>query len=162
MRDLLFEPLTARSFAAFGDVLVPPVPGQPRTYFEDALGNLRAEAWPSLSLACVEQASALPLTARQMERHAFSSQSFVPLAATSFLVVVAPHGVSGGPDIDHARAFLATDGVGVTYAADTWHHPLTVLQAPASFAVWMWRDGTAGDEDFVDVEPFRIVAGARG
>jgi ureidoglycolate lyase len=48
----------------------------------------------------------------------------------------------------------------VTYAADTWHHPLTVLGGlPATFAVWMWRDGTAGDEEFVDIGPVRIEGG---
>jgi ureidoglycolate lyase len=35
----------------------------------------------------------------------------------------------------------------------TWHHPLTVLDGPASFAVLMWRDGTTGDEEFVPVDP---------
>jgi ureidoglycolate lyase len=40
----------------------------------------------------------------------------------------------------------------------TWHHPVTVLDGPASFAVLMWRDGTAGDEEFVPVTaPLTIV-----
>ena len=38
---------------------------------------------------------------------------------------------------------------GVTYKADTWHHPLTVLDRPAAFAVFMWLDGSKGDEEFV-------------
>jgi ureidoglycolate lyase len=50
-----------------------------------------------------------------------------------------------------ARAFVARAGQGVTYALGTWHHPLTVLDGPASFAVLMWRDGTTADEEFVQV-----------
>ena len=45
-------------------------------------------------------------------------------------------------------AFLAGPGQGVTYHANTWHHPLTVLDRPARFAVVMWRDGTRTDEEF--------------
>ena len=45
----------------------------------------------------------------------------------------------------------------------TWHHPVTVLDAPASFAVLMWRDFTAGDEEFVDVKtPVTIVITLNG
>ena len=43
------QPLTREAFAPFGDVIdVPSEPG--RTYYEEALGNLRANARPSLSL----------------------------------------------------------------------------------------------------------------
>jgi len=34
----------------------------------------------------------------------------------------------------------------------------TVLDGPATFAVLMWRDGTAGDEEFVPVTtPLTVV-----
>ena len=91
-----------------------------------------------------------------MERHAWSSQSFVPLDPARWLVLVAPHAAAGGPDMARAAAFVAGPGQGVTYGADVWHHGLTVLDAPARFAVFMWRDGTVGDEEFVDVEPFTV------
>ena len=45
---------------------------------------------------------------------------------------------------------------GVTYKPNTWHHGLTVLDKPGRFAVFMWRAGTTGDEEFVPVEPFTI------
>jgi ureidoglycolate lyase len=159
LRSIPLEPLEARAFAPFGEVLTPPAEAG-RTYFEHALANGRRDARPSLSLARIETAGALPLEAVQMERHRWSSQSFLPLGPVRFLVLVAPHGGDGGPDVAEARAFLAAGGQGVTYAADTWHHPLTVLGGlPATFAVWMWRDGTAGDEEFVDIRPLRIEAG---
>jgi ureidoglycolate lyase len=56
-----------------------------------------------------------------------------------------------------ARAFVAGPGQCVTYGADVWHHELTVLDGPLGFGVFMWRDGTAGDEEFVDIAPVTIV-----
>jgi len=147
-------PLTAEGFAPFGDVLaVPEGPG--RTYIDRSLSNRRPGARPSLSMIRKE-ASPGPLLVRQMERHAFSSQSFIPLSPARFLVLVAPHADGGGPDMARAAAFLAGPGQGVTYGADVWHHPFTLFGAPAAFAVTMWLDGTAGDEEFVDVEPFTL------
>ncbi len=159
MRSIALESLDTTAFAPFGEVLTPPADGR-RVYFENALANRRESAWPSLSIARIEEARALPLEAVQMERHPWSSQSFVPLCPVAYLVVVAPRRADGRPDVARARAFLAENGQGVTYAANTWHHPLTVLGGvPAAFAVWMWRDGTAGDEEFVDIEPFRVERG---
>jgi ureidoglycolate lyase len=155
-RTVRIEPLTRDGFAGFGDVLTPPA-GAGRLYYETALHNGRSAVPPSLSLSRIETATSLPLEAVQMERHPESSQSFVPLGPVPFLVVVAPHAADGRPDTARVRAFLAEGGVGVTYGADVWHHPLTVLAAPAGFAVFMWRDGGPGDEEFVDVEPFTIL-----
>lgn len=161
LRHLTAEPLTAAGFAPFGDVLTPPAqPG--RAYFADALANGRATAQPSLSLSRVEPAPVGSLSAVVMERHAHSSQSFIALEAGRWLVVVAPHGPDGGPDMANARAFVCGAQQGITYRADVWHHPLTVLDAPATFAVLMWRDGSAGDEEFVDIQPHVIeTAGVR-
>lgn len=153
--ELTATPLTAAGFAPFGDVFaVPASPG--RHYAEAALGNARAGAWPSLSVALRDPAPPGPIIARVMERHAFSSQSFVPMAPGRFLVLVAPHAATGGPDMAQARAFVAGPGQGVTYGADVWHHGMTVLDAPLAFGVFMWRDGTAGDEEFVDIAPLTI------
>lgn len=150
------RPLTAAAFEPFGEVLrVPGVPG--RDYFERALRSDRLGAWPSLSLSRAAPLSGTALRVEAMERHAYSSQSFVPLGPTRFLVLVAPHAAAGGPDMERAAAFLAGPGQGVTYAADTWHHSMTVLGAPADFAIFMWRDGTATDEEFVPVTPFDLV-----
>ena len=63
-----------------------------------------------------------------------------------------------GKATSRLRAFVARAGQGVTYAMGTWHHPLTVLDGPASFAVLMWRDGTSADEEFVPVSsPVTVV-----
>ena len=92
---LIPEPLAAAPFAAFGDVLEAPVaPG--RSFFDGALANLRPGARPSLSSTRKQDLSCLP-----------SSQSFVPIEAGRWLVVVAPHATTGGPDLGSERAFLA-------------------------------------------------------
>lgn len=157
MRTIDVEPLTAERFAPFGEVLeVPALPG--RVYIEQSLASSRAGARPSLSFVRAGPAAAMPLEARLMERHAFSSQSFIPLTPVRWLVLVAPHDPEGRPDVEGARAFLAGPGQGVTYRMDRWHHPLTVLDGGASFAILMWRDGTAGDEEFVDLAaPCRVA-----
>jgi ureidoglycolate lyase len=55
------------------------------------MAKIAPSAHPSLSLSRKEDLSSLPLAARQMERHEFSSQSFVPIEVGRWLVVVAPH-----------------------------------------------------------------------
>lgn len=152
---MIVRELTEGAFAPFGEVLT--VPSETGRFAADAaLQSRRPAARTSLSFIQREPV-APPLLVRQMERHVFSSQSFIPLTPSRFLVLVAPHAVGGGPDMAAAAAFLATPGQGVTYGADTWHHPLAVLDAPARFAILMWLDGSADDEEFVDVAPFTLT-----
>lgn len=152
---LTARPLTAVAFAPFGEVLeAPGAPG--RAYFDRALANRRPDAPPSLSIVVKEPVPAPPLRSTTMERHPFSSQSFVPLHAGRWLAVVAPPAAGGGPDMARALAFLARGDQGVTYGASVWHHPFSVLDRAARFAVVMWRDGTAGDDEFTEVPAFEI------
>ena len=149
------QPLTREAFAPFGDVIdVPDSAG--RTYYEDALGNLRPRPGPASRSASKAETPDRPLRAELLERHEFSSQTFVPIDVGRWLIVVAPHATAGGPDLGGVKAFIATGKQGVTYRANTWHHGLTVLDRPGRFAVFMWRDGGKGDEEFVPVEPFTI------
>jgi ureidoglycolate lyase len=149
------QALTPEAFAPFGDVFSRlEQPG--RVYTEAALGNGRPQAWPSLSMAHKTPTAAGLLQVLELERHAQSSQSFVPLEAGRWLIVVAPHAAAGGPDAAQACAFIASAHQGVTYRANTWHHGLTVLDRPAHFAIFMWRDGTEGDEEFAPVTPFSV------
>ncbi|KAI3317994.1 ureidoglycolate hydrolase [Xylariaceae sp. AK1471] len=91
-----------------------------------------------------------------LERHPFTSQTFIPLTADAtrrYLVIVAPtldptaeddglpapDGTVGGrlpgrglPDVRRLKAFVATGEQAVTYAAGTWHAPMVVLGAPDS------------------------------
>ena len=149
---IVAEPLRAEAFAPFGDVLAAPPDTGRRSFFSDGLANRRPSAAPSLAVAHVPPLTALPLVATRMERHEFSSQSFLPLDVARWLVIVAPKAAGGGPDAARARAFLAGPGQGITYHADTWHHPLTVLDRPARFAILMWLENSNSDEEFVTLE----------
>ncbi|GGC27245.1 ureidoglycolate lyase [Siccirubricoccus deserti] len=149
------EPLTSAAFLPYGEVIeCPAIPG--RTYFEDALANLRPAARLSISLTVKPPLAALPLRSTTMERHEYSSQSFIPQEGGRWLAIVAPHAAGGGPDMARARAFLCGPNQGVTYGADVWHHPFTVLDREARFVIVMWRTGGAGDEEFVEVPPFSV------
>src|SRR5579859_4936699 len=74
--EIIPQPLTRDAFAPFGDVIeVPNEPG--RLYYEEALGNLRAAARPSLSVSLKVETRDRPLRAELLERHEFSSQTFL-------------------------------------------------------------------------------------
>ncbi|KAF9882300.1 ureidoglycolate hydrolase [Colletotrichum karsti] len=85
-----------------------------------------------------------------LERHPFTTQTFVPFAAAggvagaAYLVIVAPTlpetgttenlpaPQSGGrgrglPDLKGLKAFVASPGQAVTYGAGTWHAPMVAL-----------------------------------
>jgi len=157
-RLLTLEPITAEAFAPFGQVLPPPIIGGGRVELLEELRNLRASALPRLSLAAVAP-KALPLQAVEMERHVYSSQAFVPIDCAAYLVLVAPHGPDGLPDVSLLRAFRVPGDTGINYRPDTWHHPLCALERDARFTVLTFVDGTASDEQFVPLpEPVTILA----
>lgn len=153
--DITTQPLSKEAFAPFGDVIdVPQESG--RIYYEDALGNLRDKARPSLSVSLKPDTPDRPLQAKYLERHEFSSQTFMPLDVSRYLVIVAPHKTDGVPDVAKVKAFIAAGKQGITYKPNTWHYGMTVLDRPGQFAVFMFRDGGKTDEEFVDVPPFTI------
>jgi ureidoglycolate lyase len=157
MRTIIAEPITAEAFAPFGALLAAPE-GFGRTYYDAALSNARPDARASISVALVEPVKSLPLDAVQMERHIFSSQSFLPMDGARYFTIVAPHGADGGPDTEQARAFLVDGGRGITFGADVWHHPMAALDRPSAFGIMMWLDGTSGDQELVTLAaPFRVA-----
>src|SRR5256712_11279117 len=123
-------PLTPKAFAPYGDVLTPP-DDFGRAYFDEGLQTSRSTARPSLSLSRVRPVTSLPLEAKVLERHEFSSQSFLPLDVSRWLVVVAPSAADGGPDAARAPAFLARPGPRGTHPPGTRHPPPTNPGRPA-------------------------------
>ena len=83
------------AFAPFGELIASPN-SLPNIDFSAALDNQRDGAKATLYTTIVEPV-ALPLTLEKMERHRFSSQTFLPLEASRYLVCVAPHGKDGKP-----------------------------------------------------------------
>jgi ureidoglycolate lyase len=155
--QLRAQPLTPEAFAPFGTVFQAPAE-KGRIYLDEQLATARPAWQTSLSVSRSGPPAKLPLTATRMERHAYSTQTFVPLEPARYLIMVAPRAADGGPDVAKARAFIAAPGQGITYAMNTWHHPMTVLDAPAGFAVMMWRDNGPDDEHWHTLaEPIEIL-----
>ena len=149
------QPLTAEAFTGFGQVLsLPDAPG--RVDYSAFLENRRGPAATVCFRTSLTPPSELPLVTRTMERHAFSSQAFLPVDVSRYLILVAPHGADGLPDPNGLRLFLAGATQGISYGADVWHHPMTVLDRAATFATVMFLDGSEGDEEFVDL-PFDVT-----
>jgi len=115
MRTIVAEPLTAEAFKPFGAVVEgPPTAG--RVYVTDTLANARPHAPVCLSVATVEPRKELPLEVKVLERHEHSSQTFIPLSVSRYLVLATLDAPGGGPDVGGLRAFVARAGQGVTYA----------------------------------------------
>jgi ureidoglycolate lyase len=155
---LVIQPISAEAFAPHGTLVRAPA-DVGRTPFPGALSSLRADARATLS-ASRAMPKTLPLTGTVMERHRFSSQTFFPLDVARYVVVVAPHSPGGKPDMARARAFLVPGDTAITYAADSWHHPMIALDRVACFSVLLWRDGTSADIETVALnQPFELVEG---
>ena len=137
MRTIKAEPLTAEAFAPFGEVLE--ATGEPDRIINQGLCGRwhdRAQLDFSDGRAGISifkaEPRALPYELTLMERHPEGSQTFIPMNAEPFLVIVAPDkaGAPGTP-----RAFLTRPGQGVSYRRGVWHGVLTPLAEPGLFAV---------------------------
>ena len=159
-RHIALQPLTAKAFAPFGDVLE--ATGEPDKIinaglcgrFHD-LANLDftgEDARAGISLFR-SKARTLPYTLDMVERHPFGSQAFIPMSADPFMVIVAldEGGRPGTP-----LAFLTNPGQGVNYHRNTWHGVLTPLIDNARFAV-VDRIGAGGNlEEHTFNEPWLV------
>ena len=143
------------AFAPFGDVIDMPTAGRPLLLRRRA----RQPAPSATASLSVDAQGCRRPTGRSspdmLERHEFSSQSFIPVDVGRWLIVVAPHARRKADRTGARRSPSSPTAAGVTYKANTWHHGLTTLDKPGSFAVFMWKAG-ARDEEFVPVEPFTV------
>lgn len=91
------------------------------------------------------------LPIRRLERHALSTQMFVPMRASRYLVVVARGG--DAPDLATLAAFVVEGPQAITYLPGTWHHPMVALDHDADFVNVIFADGTADDCHEVSLDP---------
>ena len=137
-RSVLAEPLDAKAFTPFGDVIhASGVPdglihaGACRRFHDrarpavDAAGRIGVNVFAS-------RCHALPITIEVLERHPLASQAHLPMSTDPFLVVAAPerNGGLGAP-----RAFPTRPGQGIHLLRGTWHSALTPLGSNGLFAV---------------------------
>lgn len=153
MMTLHVEPLTREAYASFGELLwagpssaVGDRANQgtaSKFGFLTPLENARPESKPNVSVFRVKPVLTFPLPIKMLERHPHSTQMFIPMNASRYLVVVA-NGVVA-PDLSTLRAFLADSNMGITYRPHTWHHPLLALDHTTDFAGLVYEDGTVAD-----------------
>ena len=153
--EITAQPLEASAFAPFGQVLEAEG-GRIRQDRAATVFNGRDEAEPNLAVLCPKP-GALPLHVRKLERHPLSSQTFIPLQVSRYLIAVCPQKPDGIPDVEALRAFIAREGQGINYNSGVWHHPLTVLDSPATLAMLFWQDGSATDTEWADVETDVVI-----
>ena len=67
-----------------------------------------------------------PLEINMLENHPLSSQAFIPLQKTKFIVVVAP--ISKEPDINLLEAFHISHDEGINFKPKVWHFPLIATE----------------------------------
>ena len=67
-----------------------------------------------------------PLEINMLENHPLSSQAFIPLQHTSFIVVVAP--ISSEPNINLIETFLISPEEGINFKPKVWHYPLIATE----------------------------------
>jgi ureidoglycolate lyase len=140
MLEIQAEPLSARAFAAFGDVIETAehaarwINAGSCERFDD-LARIDVAAHGGRPLISIFRAlpRSLPFRIEQLERHPLSSQAFFPLDRRPFLVVVAAG--DGTPQATHVRAFLSSGSQGVNYRRNTWHHELLAIGARSEFLV---------------------------
>ncbi|NNM01255.1 MAG: ureidoglycolate lyase [Gammaproteobacteria bacterium] len=151
------EPLTAAAFSPFGEVLsaagaqdVHLINDGHTQRFHD-LARLDLNREHGQPLVSVFRSTPLPppLLIESLERHPLSSQTFFPLSARPYLVIVAPPGPF---DPAATKVFLAAPDQGVNYAAGTWHHYSLALQAESDFLV-IDRGGPQANCDTVTLAP---------
>ncbi len=158
-QSIAVQPLTAKVFAPFGDVI--DTGGAPDKIINQGLcGRYHdrarldfADGRAGISLF-KSQARRYPILLDMMERHPEGSQAFIPMSMDPFVVIVAPDagGVPGVP-----LAFVTAPGQGINFHRGTWHGVLTPLHEPGLFAV-IDRIGTSPnlEEHWFD-EPIHIV-----
>lgn len=134
-----------------------------------------------------ESGSAGLFEVKVLERHPFTTQTFVPLGASAassrYLVIVAPSLAPdassavekqlpvpegddslpgrGMPDLSRLRAFVATGAQAVTYGAGTWHAPMAAL-GPAGTAIDFVVVQFANDVPVEDCQEVVLEGGKEG
>lgn len=160
-RTIKAQPLTARAFAPFGDVL--DCAGLPDKminaglcgrYHDRAQMDFGEDGRAGLSVFQAQPRS-LPYSLDMLERHPDGSQAFIPMSEHPFLVVVAPD-VSGRPGTP--IAFMTEPGQGINLHRGKWHGVLTPLAKPGLFAVVDRIGDTPNLEEVILDPPFLVVA----
>lgn len=156
-RSVTIRPIDAKQFAPYGQLLDVPANGTRQDYV-GLLYAAESSLKPNLAVIRVEPRP-MPLELKAMERHPLSSQAFMPLSATRYLVLVCPNKADDTPDLDRLEAFECNGHQAINYNRGTWHHGMTAIDAPGTFAMFMWDESSERDTEWAHVEePIMITA----
>jgi ureidoglycolate lyase len=157
MNTLRPLPLTAESFAPFGDVLEATGDfrlinaGLCQRHHDRAALDFGPEGRAGISIFKAEPRT-LPYSFDLIERHPEGSQAFLPMTGDPFLVIVAT-----STDVP-PQAFLTNGAQGINLHRGTWHGVLTPLHAPGLFAV-VDRIGTTPNlEEHRYAQPWTVLS----
>jgi len=67
-----------------------------------------------------------PLNIEMLEMHPLSSQVFLPITKTDFIVLVAPINIK--PDLQKIEFFKVSNGDGINFKPYVWHFPLISIE----------------------------------
>ena len=136
-------PLTTDAIAPFAATLR----AKDGTYTElpEVLAKGNVPGHHQFVILCPAPANGDTIVIEALERHPHSNQTFVPLRAGRWIVLVAPALPDGSPDSALARAFIAGPEDAICIRRNVWHAGLTVLDRPAEFGMMMWRADSGND-----------------
>jgi ureidoglycolate lyase len=83
------------------------------------------------------------LTVDVLERHAHSTQMFLPMQDGKYVTIVALG--ADQPDLSSLCAFVIEGPHGISYHPGVWHYPMTALGRQLDMACLVFEDGTDGD-----------------
>ena len=127
--DLKIKKITKENFSAYGDLITTKnKKGEnintdtTKSYFDLANIEILGEDHRCRLNIFKAKKRIFPLKIYMMENHPFSSQVFLPLDKTNFIVLVAPFAPK--PNLNKLECFIVTDGDGVNFKTKVWHFPL--------------------------------------
>ena len=150
---VMTEPLSAAAFAPFGEV-IDLLSDARREYATRAFEHDATPGAPSMWIGFPPGVVNAPngiLRLKKLERHPHATQTFVPIEAGRYLVVVCAAAADGSPDLTTLRALIGDEKQAITYGQNVWHHGLTVLDTRTRFVTLMASYRTGDDDVFLDV-----------
>lgn len=139
--QLAAEPISAENFAVFGELLENKTDHRRRDFHLQSAGDYRPQLWVNRLPRLTDRLVLVDV----MESHPYSVQTFVPMQPGRCLVVVAPMGDDGKPDLQRLRAFLTQGGQGVSYRPNIWHYTFSSVDGPNEVVVMMGYTGRGDD-----------------
>jgi ureidoglycolate lyase len=141
--------LTAEAYSPFGGVIEADPAGAAANQGTAKRRNRIVDVATTRAIAplnvCVFRCAPrrLPISIALLEKHPCSTQAFIPMNATRYLVVVAQG--EDTPDLTTLSAFVATGRQGISYHPGIWHHPMIALDAETDFTCLVHEDGSPDD-----------------